>query len=81
MLRFLKTILGYSWAHRLIWASLGFEAPETSIAEAPGLSTEGDQCFKIFLFEANLNMFLLPRHETLDWGKGIHQNSINEEWR
>ena len=26
-------------------------------------------------------MFLIPGHDTLDWSKGIHVNSLKEEWR
>ena len=61
--------------------SLSFEVSEASIAEASGLSTEGDQWFKKFPFEVDLNQFLLPRHENLDWSKAIHQSQLKEKWR
>ena len=60
--------------------SLSFEVSEASIAVAVGFSIEGNQWFKKFPFEVNLNMFLLLGHEGLDWGKGTHQKLLKEEW-
>ena len=59
---------------------LSFEVSEASMAEAIRFPTKGNQWFKNFPFEVNLNMFLLLGHEGLDWGKGTHQKLLKEEW-
>ena len=60
------------------FVSMSFEFSEALIAEVTRLSIEGDQWFRKFPFEVDLNLFLLPGHESLDWSKGVHQNSLKE---
>ena len=56
------------------FASISFEVSRASIGEATRLSVDKDKWFKEFPFEVDMNFFLLPGHETLDWNKGIHMN-------
>ena len=63
------------------FSSPSFEVLKASFVDATRLSTEGDQWFKKIPFGVDLYMFLFPRHEPLDWSKGICQNSLKEEWR
>ena len=58
---------------------MSFEVSEESISEAVGLSTEGDSWFKKIPFEVDLIIFLFLGHESQDWSKGIHQNSLKQE--
>ena len=63
------------------FSSISFEVSGASIVEATRLSIDGDKWFKKFPFEVDMNLFLLPGHETLDWTKGIQRNALRDEWR
>ena len=60
----------------IIIASISFEVSKASITKVIGLSVNGDKWFKKFPFEVDMNQFLLPGHETLDWNKGIHRDVL-----
>ena len=61
--------------------SISFEVSEHSIVKATGLATDGNKWFKKFPFEVDLSLFLLSGHETLDRNRGIHRDTLKEEWR
>ena len=61
--------------------SLSFELTEGLVAKATGIPIEGVRWFKKHPFEVDLNQYLLPGHESLDWRKWIHLNKVREEWR
>ena len=72
---FFEKITGYNvevsreFAKKFIGTGIGFysiifEVSETSIAKAIGLSVDGDRWFKKFPFEVDMNLFILPGHET-----------------
>ena len=61
--------------------TLSFKVNEATIAEATGISLEGERWFKKHLFEVDLSMFLLHGYEKLYWSKGSHLNNIKQEWR
>jgi len=54
---------------------------EETIAEAIGVSSEGDKWFKQQSFEANYNKFLSPGFEKLDWKNGIHVTKLKPMWK
>ena len=51
--------------------TLKFELTEELIAEAIGISREGEMWFKKIPFIFNTKDFMLPEIVALDWGKGI----------
>ena len=61
--------------------SISFYISEQSIAEATGLSTEGEKWFKRLPFQVDLKIFLRPGYENTDWSQGIPRNCLKEEWK
>ena len=51
--------------------TLKFELTEELITEAIGIASAGELWFKKIPFTFNPKDFLLPKVETLDWGKGV----------
>ena len=61
--------------------TLKFELIEGLVAEAVGISMDGESWFKKTSFSFNPNDFLLSRNKTLDWSKGVHLANFKPEWR
>ena len=66
---------------RVEFDSISFEISKQSIAEATGLSTEGEKWFKRLPFQVDLKLFLRLGYEKIDWSQGIPRYCLKEEWR
>ena len=49
---------------------------EETIADAIGVSFEGEKWFKQQSFEVDFSKYLLPGFENLDWKNGIHVTKL-----
>ena len=54
---------------------------EETIADAIGVSSEGEKWFKQQSFEADFSKYLLPGFEKLDWKNGIHVKKLKPMWK
>ena len=81
MSKSLSISLAIIQVQRSIFQSPSFDLTEGLVAEETWFFIEGDRWFKKHPFEVDLNLYLLPGHEYLDWRKRIHLNNVNEEWR
>ena len=81
MSKSLSISLAIIQVQRSFFQSPSFELTEGLVAEETRFFVEGDRWFKKHPFEVDLNLYLLPGHETLYWSKWIHLNNVKEECR
>ena len=61
--------------------SLTIRVNEEFIAEAIGVSAQGEKWFKQKDFQSNFSEFLITGGEKLDWKNGVHVSRVKPGWR
>ena len=71
-----------NYNYEVVWfEDLKIIVNEETIAEAIGVSSEGEKWFKQQSFEADYSKFLFPGFEKLDWKNGIHVTKLKPMWK